>query len=104
MRRHRLLHLLAVNGLAGTVAGIVAAAGLLLLNVGGLGTLVAGAEEPILPVALMTFGFVVTLASVAMGSAIMRIGQDGEDRPEGRLIPIRIETDEELARRRRRMR
>lgn len=101
MRRHRLLHLLAVNGLAGTLAGVVAAAGLLLLNVGGLGTLVAGAEEPILPAAMMTFGFVVTLASVAMGTAIMRIGQDEEHHQSGRLVPIRVETDEELARRRR---
>ncbi|WP_210272584.1 hypothetical protein [Chthonobacter rhizosphaerae] len=100
MHRHRLLRLLAVNGLAGSLAGLVVVGGLLALNVGGLGSLVAAADNPVLPVVLMTVGFVVTLASVAMGSAVMRIGSDEDERFEGRLIPIRIEAEDRRRRRR----
>ena len=89
--RTELFRLLALNALAGTVAAIVVVVGLLWLDVGRLGSLVAGSDEPALPIALMTFGFVVTLASAAMGTAIMRIGHDDEDGSSGgRRVPVRV--------------
>lgn len=89
--RMELFRLLALNALAGTVAAVIVVAGLLWLDIGKLGSLVAGSDQPALPVALMTFGFVVTLASAAMGTAIMRIGRDDEDGPlGGRRVPVRV--------------
>ena len=89
--RLELFRLLAVNALAGAVAAVVVVVGLLWLDVGNLGSLIASSDQPALPVALMTFGFVVTLASAAMGTAVMRIGRDDEDGPlGGRRVPVRV--------------
>ena len=71
-----LLRLLFVNGLAGTTAAGVLTAGLLLTDVGGLGGLVLNAADPVLPVVLLFIGLTITLASVAMGVAVMRLPSD----------------------------
>jgi hypothetical protein len=93
-RPTELFRLLAVNALAGTVAAVVVVVGLLWLDVGRLGSLVAASDQPALPVALMTVGFVVTLASAAMGTAIMRIGRDDADGPvHGRRVPVRVRSN-----------
>lgn len=89
--RQPLIRLLALNALAGATAGLVVVAGLLGLDVGGLGSLVASSENPVLPVGLMTFGFVVTLSSVAMGAGIMRLGSDGRGPHGGRLVRIPVQ-------------
>ncbi|WP_181702574.1 hypothetical protein [Chthonobacter albigriseus] len=89
--RQPLLRLLALNGLAGATAGVVVVTGLLGFDVGGIGRLVAASDNPALPIGMMTFGFIITLASVAMGTAIMRIGSDDDDQPAGgRGVPIPI--------------
>lgn len=93
MPRERLITLLAVNGLAGSLAAVVTVGGLLGLDIGGIGTLVAGAENPLLPAALMTAGFVVTLASVAMGVAVMRLGADDQGPDGGRLVPVPVRVE-----------
>lgn len=72
-----LFRLLALNALAGATAGLVVVVGLILLDVGGFGSLMAHDETPLLPFVLAVFGFTITLGSAAMGVAVMRLG-DGE--------------------------
>ncbi|TYC66856.1 hypothetical protein FMN63_12080 [Stappia sp. BW2] len=77
--RDPLFRLLAVNGLAGTaIAGLVLG-GIFLGNIGNLRVLVMSAEDPVLPVIMLAFGLFITLGSVVMGSAIMLLGQGGQN-------------------------
>jgi hypothetical protein len=85
------LSLVAINAAGGAAVALLMVGAILLLDIGHLGTLIAGSDQPVLPVALLTAGFVVTFSSVAMGSAIMRIGR-GEDRSGGGTpvpVPVR---------------
>lgn len=90
--RHPLLRLLAMNALAGALAAVVVVVGMLSLDVGGIGRLVANAENPAVAVALFTCGFVILLSNAAMGVAIMRLGAvPRDDGPGGgRPIPVRV--------------
>jgi hypothetical protein len=94
--RH-LLKLLLTHALAGAAAAVVLVAALVALDAHGLGTLVMQSETPLLPLLLLTFGFIVTLSSVAMGAAVMllpRGERDGGGRSrgpvDGELIPVRV--------------
>ena len=94
--RH-LLKLLLAHALAGAAAAVVLVAALVAVDAHGLGTLVMQSETPLLPLALLTFGFIVTLSSVAMGAAVMLLpGRDesggGRSRGpvDGELIPVRV--------------
>src|SRR5689334_24485261 len=71
-----LLRLLAINCAAGIVVALLAVGGLLALNA-QLRGLILGDQSPAVALALLGGGFIVTFASVAMGTAIMRLG--GED-------------------------
>lgn len=71
-----LFRLLAINLLVGVTVALLAVGGLLALDVHGLRTLILADSSPATPLMLLTFGFVVTFGSVAMGTAIMRIGSD----------------------------
>lgn len=73
------LRLLLVNGIGGAAIALALVAAILLLDIGHLGTLVAGYDVPIVPLALLVGGFVITFSSVAMGSAIMRLGHSEDD-------------------------
>jgi len=75
-----LFRLLALNALAGALSGFVVSTGLVVFDVGGFGRLVAGDDTPLVPYVLVTAGFVITLGSVAMGVAVMRLGAGGEGR------------------------
>ncbi|MDR3530941.1 MAG: hypothetical protein P4L90_10360 [Rhodopila sp.] len=61
---------------AGCVAGVVAAIGVVATNLGSLRDLVLHTEGGWLAFALLTFGFVVTFGSIAIGTAIMTIADD----------------------------
>ena len=96
MPRH-LLKLLLTNALAGVAAAVVLVAALVAVDAHGLGTLVMHSETPLLPLALLTFGFIVTLSSVAMGAAVMLLpsrdhtgGGRSRGPVDGELIPIRV--------------
>ena len=65
-------------GLAGCCAGLVAAGGLVWLDVGHLGTLMRGAPDGWIAGLLLAAGFMITFGSVAIGAAIMDLGH-GED-------------------------
>jgi len=64
--------------LAGCCAGIVAALGLILTNVGALRDLVLHTDGGFLAAALLMFGCVVTFGSAAIGAAIMGLGWHSE--------------------------
>ncbi len=64
--------------LAGCLAGVVASVGMVATNVASLRDLVMNTQGGWMAFGLLTFGFVVTFGSIAMGRAIMAIGS-GED-------------------------
>jgi hypothetical protein len=62
--------------LAGCAGGAVAAVGVVLTNLGSLRDLMLNAQGGGLAFALLVFGFVLTFGSVAIGYAIMTVGND----------------------------
>lgn len=70
-----LLRLLGINCAAGIAVALLAVGGLLALNP-TLRDLILSDHSPVVPLALLCGGFVVTFASVVMGTAIMRLGRD----------------------------
>jgi hypothetical protein len=73
-----LLRLLAINLAGGTVLAALLVGGLLLLNPSGLRDLILADRSPATALGLLLFGFVVTLGSAAMGTAIMAMGESRE--------------------------
>ena len=71
-----LFRLLAINLLIGVAAAFLAVGGLLALDTHGLRTLILADASPGTPLLLLGAGFIITFGSVAMGTAIMRIGGD----------------------------
>ena len=99
--RDPLFRLLVINGLAGTAVAVLVLAGIFITNIGRLRDLVLTAQDPVLPVLMLGFSLVITLASVVMGSAIMLLRDPqsggGTFRPVGRqgrqamaLQPVRV--------------
>jgi hypothetical protein len=79
LRAQPLLRLLAINLAVGAIVAALMLGGLIALDPGGLRHLLLADASPGLALGLLTFGFVVTFASVAMGSAIMALGRrDGQ--------------------------
>jgi hypothetical protein len=79
--KDRLFRLLAVNGILGAFLGAVFVAGLIALDTAGLRRLILGDPQGLVALALLLAGFVVTCASVMMGSAVMRAFSTKDDRP-----------------------
>jgi len=74
-----LIRLLVWNALAGAFLGCVFAAFLLFMDVGGLGTLLAHAENPLPALFLLFGGFAVTFGCAVCGTAIMALPADDQD-------------------------
>jgi hypothetical protein len=74
-----LLRLLAINLAAGASLAVLLVGGLLLLNPGRLRDLILADHTPGIALGLLLFGFIVTLGSSAMGTAIMAMGQQQTD-------------------------
>ncbi len=70
-----LLRLLGVNCAAGIAVALIGVCGLLALNP-LLRALILSDQSPGVALVLLAGGFIVTFASVAMGSAIMGLGED----------------------------
>lgn len=79
-----LLRLLALNLLAGIAAALLFVGGLLALNPWRLRDLILADGTPAAALAMLAFGFAITLGSAAMGTAIMAIGGDETARGGGR--------------------
>lgn len=82
LARNPLLRLLAINWAIGAVVAVMVLAGFLALDTGGLRTLVANEEDPLVPLILLFCGLLITLCSAAMGAAVMALPRD-DDRPRG---------------------
>ncbi|WFU20706.1 hypothetical protein [Bradyrhizobium sp. CB3481] len=95
--RAPLLRLLAINLFIGVALAAGLVGGLLLLNPGGLRQLIFADASPGTALGLLLFGFVVTLGSTAMGTAIMAMGRTADDetrrgppaRPAPAMIPAK---------------
>ncbi|WP_376708260.1 hypothetical protein [Bradyrhizobium cenepequi] len=89
-----LLRLLAINLAAGVSLAVLLVGGLLLLNPGRLRDLILADHAPGVALGLLLFGFIVTLGSSTMGTAIMAMGQQQTDggprRGRGRLVAQRV--------------
>jgi len=83
--RYPLFRLLAINLAAGAALAVLLVGGLLWLDPGGLRHLIFTDRSPGVALGLLLFGFVVTFASAAMGSAIMALGErkTEDDAPRG---------------------
>lgn len=78
-----LLRLLAVNLAIGVCVAALMLGGLLVLNPGGLRTLILADRAPGAAFGLLLFGFLITFGSAAMGSAVMALGRKPPDGPRG---------------------
>ncbi|TAK49102.1 MAG: hypothetical protein EPO23_06340 [Xanthobacteraceae bacterium] len=76
MRASPLIRLLAVNLAGGLLLAVLALGGLLLINPYDIRGLLFADHASWLTVSLLLFGFVVTLGSFVMATAIMSIGRD----------------------------
>jgi hypothetical protein len=79
-----LLNFLLVNASIGSAVAVLVVAGLILTDTHSLGRLILSDQDPVIAVVLLTFGFVVTLGSVAMGTAIMGMAYTDDVPPSGR--------------------
>lgn len=76
LKQDPLIRLIAINGVAGVGIAMLVMGGIFWTNIGNLRVLVAGAEDPVLPVLMLAFALVITLGSVVIGSAIMLLGRN----------------------------
>lgn len=76
--KSKLLRFLAINALIGGLVGLVVTMALVATDAHRLGTLIFASENPVLPIAMLAFGFVITLGSTAMGWAIMSLPYDDD--------------------------
>jgi hypothetical protein len=99
MMKDRLHRLLAVNAMAGAVLGLIIVVTLLVLDTAGLRRLISGDPAGYVALAMLCAGFIVTGASVLMGSAVMLNGGRDDDNDHsgpgggGRspvLVPVRV--------------
>ena len=70
-----MLHFLLGHLVVGIVVGWTLLAGLLLLDIHGLGSLVFGSDAPLFVTGMMMFLFALTFGSLAMGTAVMLEGR-----------------------------
>jgi hypothetical protein len=89
-----LFRLLAINLAAGVSVAVLLVGGLLLLNPGRLRDLIFADDTPGIALGLLLFGFIVTMGSSAMGTAVMAMGQQQKDggprRGRGQLTAQRV--------------
>ncbi|WP_321339374.1 hypothetical protein [uncultured Cohaesibacter sp.] len=71
-----LIRLLAINWLIGLVVTVMIVFGLIATNAAGLQDLIFNSENPLIPIALLFFGLLITICSVAMGAAVMSLPKD----------------------------
>ena len=67
----QMLGFMAINALYGICIGLVVAGALIWFDVGGLGTTIAHAANPFLPILLIAAPLALTFGGAAAGSAIM---------------------------------
>jgi hypothetical protein len=88
--RQPLFRLLAVNLAIGVSAAALMLGGLLALNPHGLRDLIVADRSPLVALGLLLFGLIVTFGSVAMGSAVMMIGQGDSGGGKPKSASVRL--------------
>jgi hypothetical protein len=83
-----LFRLLAINLAAGVAIAALLVGGLLALDPGGLRHLIFADASPGTALGLLLFGFVVTIGSAAMGTAIMAMRRAADDKRRGPPAPV----------------
>lgn len=90
--RTPLARLLAINLAIGVSLAVLLVGGLLVLNPGGLRHLILADRSPGVALGLLVFGFVITLGSTAMGTAIMAMGAtERNDRKSGGGLRVAVQ-------------
>jgi hypothetical protein len=86
-----LLRLLAVNWLIGAAVAVALVAFVLVTDTARLRTLMFASREPWIPLMLLFFGFLVTMCSVAMATAVMLLPEkDDDDQGPGGGTPLEV--------------
>jgi hypothetical protein len=83
-----LFRLLIWNWLAGAAAAVIVVGGLLATDTLHLRSLILDSSTPAVPLVMLSVGFLITLCSVAMGSAIMAMPSDDDAPRGGRRVPL----------------
>ena len=84
MRQHNpLFRLLMWNWLAGAAAALVLIGGLIATDAMRIRHLIFASDNPVVPLAMLTIGFLITMCSVAMGTAVMLLPSDEDDDGKG---------------------
>lgn len=83
-RRNPLLRLVGVNLVVGVIVSLGAVLALVVFDVGHLRSLAVASSDGALALSLLTFGFVITFGSTAIGSAIMLLPRGDEGSGRGR--------------------
>lgn len=78
MPKNPLFRLLAWNWLAGAAVAAILFGGLIGMNTMHLRDLILESDHPLVPIAMLVAGFLVTFSSVAMGTAIMTMPLEDE--------------------------
>lgn len=79
-----MLRFLALNAIAGMALGIVVAAVLLLLDVGGIGSRVARSTDPMLPLLLIGFPMALIFGGAVTATAVWTMPYERRFAPEPR--------------------
>ncbi|MBL0372699.1 hypothetical protein JJB09_11725 [Rhizobium sp. KVB221] len=66
----QMLKFMGINAIAGVIIGCAAAALIIAFNIGGIGTLIAHARNPILPILLIAFPMALLFGGAVTASAI----------------------------------
>lgn len=95
--RDPLFTLLAINGVAGALLGILFVAGAIWLDIGHLRRLVSLNSDGLIAIALLTAGSIITFGSVVMGGAVMMLGRKERDDEDNKghgvsitPLPVRV--------------
>ena len=88
--REPLFRLLAINLAIGVSIAALMLGGLLALNPHGLRDLIIADRSPLVATGLLLFGLIVTFGSVAMGTAIMMIGQGDGRGGKPKSAPVQV--------------
>jgi hypothetical protein len=91
------LRFLALHLAIGASGAVLVVIGLIVTDAHALGRLIMEDRDPVVAIAMLMIGFVITLGSAAMGAAIMGLPYDDNGKDKGRKVAVRIGEEPILA-------
>lgn len=91
--RHPFFRLLVINMLLGVMLAVIVVGAVIALDVGHVGTLLMKDRNPLAALVILLGSFIVTCASVMMGTAIMMLARNDGGPASGkreRLVPAPV--------------